>query len=336
MSRWVLLRCDSMGYLSLAVTMPSLLPISFRTSQHTWHQQLGHPGSEELRHLKSLNFISCNKEKPLVLCHACQLGKQEFSMTDLGSLNYFLSMFVACDSSRMFLSWRKYANEILEQAHMALENQLLSVSLLICLGKHDCVEKIPSDRDQAFPTYSPRERQQPLSLAYTTTTTSIFSSCYLFRNPFSSTTMRDENHIRTFGYYSKPRHEGYKNTIDLPIGNNMVPLRSDTIRTAKLRNDILMCQQHHEESLSESWTRFKALLQNSLIMASTFGFKSRFFYDHVNSVTRRTIDQSTGGKLRDRNTEESWALLEDLTLYDNKSWNDPRDFAKLVMAITLP
>nr|GEX65631.1 pentatricopeptide repeat-containing protein [Tanacetum cinerariifolium] len=27
-----------------------------------------------------------------------------------------------------------------------LENQLLSVSLLICLGKHDCVEKIPSDR----------------------------------------------------------------------------------------------------------------------------------------------------------------------------------------------
>ncbi|GJW90164.1 hypothetical protein Tco_0167717 [Tanacetum coccineum] len=39
----------------------------------------------------------------------------------------------------------------------------------------------------------------------------------------------------------------------------------------------------------------------------------------------RTIDQSVGGKLRDRNTEESWALLEDLALYDNESWNDPRD-----------
>ncbi|GJS01896.1 hypothetical protein Tco_0318404 [Tanacetum coccineum] len=31
-----------------------------------------------------------------------------------------------------------------------------------------------------------------------------------------------------------------------------------------------------------------------------------------------------------------WALLEDLALYDNESWNDPRDFAKPVMAIALP
>ncbi|GJX68952.1 MAK10-like protein [Tanacetum coccineum] len=48
------------------------------------------------------------------------------------------------------------------------------------------------------------------------------------------------------------------------------------------------------------------------------------------------MDQSAGGKLRGLNAEESWALLEDLALYDNKSWNDPRDFAKLVKAITLP
>ncbi|GKB97421.1 hypothetical protein Tco_0983558 [Tanacetum coccineum] len=34
------------------------------------------------------------------------------------------------------------------------------------------------------------------------------------------------------------------------------------------------------------------------------------FYDHVNPVTRRTIDQSADGKLRDRNAKESWALLE--------------------------
>ncbi|GJU90855.1 MAK10-like protein [Tanacetum coccineum] len=73
-------------------------------------------------------------------------------------------------------------------------------------------------------------------------------------------------------------------------------------RTAKLRNDILMFQQHQGESLFEE----------------------------------RTIDQSAGGKLRDRNAEESWALLEDLALYDNESWNDPRDFAKPVKAITLP
>ncbi|GKB53303.1 hypothetical protein Tco_0904056, partial [Tanacetum coccineum] len=50
----------------------------------------------------------------------------------------------------------------------------------------------------------------------------------------------------------------------------------------------------------------------------------------------RTIDQSASGKLRDLNAEESRALLEDLALYDNESWNDPRDFAKPVKAITLP
>nr|GEX19770.1 reverse transcriptase domain-containing protein [Tanacetum cinerariifolium] len=44
--------------------------------------------------------------------------------------------------------------------------------------------------------------------------------------------MGDENHIRTLGYYSKPSHEGYRNTIELPAGNNVVPLRFDTIRLA--------------------------------------------------------------------------------------------------------
>ncbi|GKE68942.1 MAK10-like protein, partial [Tanacetum coccineum] len=158
--------------------------------------------------------------------------------------------------------------------------------------------------------------------------------------------MGDANHIRTLGDYYKPSHEGYKNIIELPVENNVVPLRSDTIRfleglpagsittwedltthflaqffpperTVKLRNDILMFQQHHGESLSEAWTL-------------------QIFYDHVNPITRRAIDQLADGKLRDLNPEESWAILEDLALYDNESWNDPRDFAKTVKAIALP
>ncbi|GKC39080.1 hypothetical protein Tco_1051464 [Tanacetum coccineum] len=42
--------------------------------------------------------------------------------------------------------------------------------------------------------------------------------------------MGDENPIRTLGDYSKPSHEGYRNTIGLPVGNNVVPLRFDTIQ----------------------------------------------------------------------------------------------------------
>ncbi|GJT21831.1 ribonuclease H-like domain-containing protein [Tanacetum coccineum] len=47
----------------------------FITRRYTWHQRLGHPGSEVLRRLVSSDSISCNKEKLPVLCHACQLGK---------------------------------------------------------------------------------------------------------------------------------------------------------------------------------------------------------------------------------------------------------------------
>ncbi|GJU18253.1 hypothetical protein Tco_1146219 [Tanacetum coccineum] len=147
--------------------------------------------------------------------------------------------------------------------------------------------------------------------------------------------MGDENPIRTLRDYSKPSHEGYRNTIKLPVGNNVVPLRSDTIWTAKLNNDILMFQQHHGESLSEAWTRFKDLLQTVPHHGIDLWLQVQIFYDHVNLVTRQTIDQSAGGKLRDRKAKESWALLEDLALYDNESWNDPRDFAKPVKAIAL-
>ncbi|GKA96098.1 ribonuclease H-like domain-containing protein [Tanacetum coccineum] len=44
---------------------------------------------------------------------------QEFTMTDLGSLNYFLGISVTRDSSGLFLSQNKYALEILDRAHMA-------------------------------------------------------------------------------------------------------------------------------------------------------------------------------------------------------------------------
>ncbi|GJV14457.1 zinc finger, CCHC-type containing protein [Tanacetum coccineum] len=127
--------------------------------------------------------------------------------------------------------------------------------------------------------------------------------------------MGDESPIRILRDYSKPSHEGYKNTSELPVGNNVdflklvesldldgenrertqlrlfqifirdqarnwlerLPAGSITIwedlttrflaqffpprRTSKLRNDILMFQQQHGESLSEAWTRFKDLLQ---------------------------------------------------------------------------
>ncbi|GKG13799.1 hypothetical protein Tco_0350759 [Tanacetum coccineum] len=42
--------------------------------------------------------------------------------------------------------------------------------------------------------------------------------------------MGDANPICTLRDYSRPNHEGYRNTIELLEGNNVVPLRSDTIQ----------------------------------------------------------------------------------------------------------
>nr|GEX00666.1 MAK10-like protein [Tanacetum cinerariifolium] len=208
--------------------------------------------------------------------------------------------------------------------------------------------------------------------------------------------MGDENPIRTLRDYSRPSHEDYRNTIVLADGNNVVPLRSDTIqlvqnecsfhelwfkdpnqhlkdflelvdsldldvenkkrtrlhlfqfslrdqarnwlerlpagsistwedlttrflaqffppgRTFKLRNDILMFKQHQGESLFEAWTRFKDLLQKC------------------------EIDCAAGGKLRDKNAQESWEIIENLALNDHEGWNDPRDLAKPMTANSLP
>ncbi|GKC46365.1 hypothetical protein Tco_1064087 [Tanacetum coccineum] len=41
--------------------------------------------------------------------------------------------------------------------------------------------------------------------------------------------MGDENHILTLEDYSRPIDEGYRNTTELPEGNNVVPLRLDAI-----------------------------------------------------------------------------------------------------------
>ncbi|GJR50621.1 hypothetical protein Tco_1401142 [Tanacetum coccineum] len=97
--------------------------------------------------------------------------------------------------------------------------------------------------------------------------------------------MIDANPIYTLRDYSKPSHEGYKKTIELPIGKMWI---------VKLHNDILMFQQHQGESLSEAWTRFKDLLKKVPHYGIDLWLQVQIFYDHVNPVTRRTIDQSTG------------------------------------------
>ncbi|GKA57401.1 hypothetical protein Tco_0756589 [Tanacetum coccineum] len=57
--------------------------------------------------------------------------------------------------------------------------------------------------------------------------------------------MGDVNPIRTLEDYSRPSHEGYRNTIELPEGSNVVPLRSDTIRGP---HDTQYCMENPEQA----------------------------------------------------------------------------------------
>ncbi|GJT12277.1 hypothetical protein Tco_0859319 [Tanacetum coccineum] len=78
--------------------------------------------------------------------------------------------------------------------------------------------------------------------------------------------MGDENPIRTLGDYSRPNQEGYRNTIELLDGNNVVNLFPNHALVSRT-----YFEPHHGIDL---WLQVQ------------------IFYDHVNPAIRRTIDQS--------------------------------------------
>nr|GEW28354.1 putative ribonuclease H-like domain-containing protein [Tanacetum cinerariifolium] len=151
--------------------------------------------------------------------------------------------------------------------------------------------------------------------------------------------MGDENPIHTLRDYFKLSHEGYMNTIELLVGNNVLerlPVGSITTwedlttrflsqffppgRTAKLYNDILMFQQHHGESLSEAWTRFKDLLQKLPHHSIVCWLQIQIFYDHVSFLLKYKIDHAAAAlELMLLKTSRLYAkglllLVEDLML----------------------
>ncbi|GJR58285.1 MAK10-like protein [Tanacetum coccineum] len=154
--------------------------------------------------------------------------------------------------------------------------------------------------------------------------------------------MGDENPICTLGDYSKPSHEAYRNTIELPVGNNLVPLLSDTIRLVQngclfhgLRSEDL--NKHLKDFLKlvdsldlGNENRERTRLSGSITTWEdlTTRFLAQFF------PSGRTTKLHNDILMFQQHHEES--LSEDLTLYANESWNDPRDLAKPVKSISLP
>ncbi|GJU59378.1 zinc finger, CCHC-type containing protein [Tanacetum coccineum] len=202
--------------------------------------------------------------------------------------------------------------------------------------------------------------------------------------------MGEGNPIRTLRDYAKSSHDGYRDTIELLVGNYVdflklvdsldldganrerirlrlfqfslhnqasnwlerLPAGSITTwedlttrfiaqffpprRTTKLRNDILMFQQHHGESLSKAWTRFKDLLQKVPHHGIDHWLQIQIFYDHVSFHHKCEINRVAGGKIHNKNPNESWEIIENLALYDQEGWNDLKKFVKPVKDISTP
>ncbi|GJY88437.1 hypothetical protein Tco_0503065 [Tanacetum coccineum] len=127
--------------------------------------------------------------------------------------------------------------------------------------------------------------------------------------------------------------ESSTNTIELPVGNNVVPLRSDTIRF--VQNGCLFHGLRSEDPKQHLKDFLKLVDSLDLDSKNRERMRLCLFQFSLRDQASNWLE-ATGGKLRDRNAEESWALLDGIALYDNESWNDPRDLAKLVKAISLP
>ncbi|GJT89393.1 hypothetical protein Tco_1071110 [Tanacetum coccineum] len=90
------------------------------------------------------------------------------------------------------------------------------------------------------------------------------------------------------------------------------------------------------ESLSEAWTRFKDLRQKISHHNIDRWLQIQIFYDHVSFHLKCEIDRATGGKLRNKNNDESWEIIENLALYDHEGWDETKEFVKSVKAISTP
>ncbi|GKC09225.1 MAK10-like protein [Tanacetum coccineum] len=164
--------------------------------------------------------------------------------------------------------------------------------------------------------------------------------------------MENENLIRTLGDYSKPKHEGYQNSIELPVGNNMVPLQSDTIRL--VQNECSFYGLRSEDPNQHLKDFLKLADSLDLDVANRKRTRLRLFQFSLRDQASNWLERLLTGsistwedltthflvqvfppgrtvKLRNgilMNADESWKIIKNLALYDHERWNDSKDFVK--------
>ncbi|GJV38345.1 hypothetical protein Tco_1410822 [Tanacetum coccineum] len=141
--------------------------------------------------------------------------------------------------------------------------------------------------------------------------------------------MGDENPIRTLGDYSKPSHEGYRNTIELPAGNNVVPLRSDTIRLVQngcsfhglrsedpnqhLKDFLKLVDSLDLDGENRERTRLRLRTEDPL----------RHVKHYLSIVDNIQADEATRDTSSSLTEEEGWNRIEEYVQYQDDIWDEP-------------
>ncbi|GJY44961.1 hypothetical protein Tco_0433174 [Tanacetum coccineum] len=127
---------------------------------------------------------------------------------------------------------------------------------------------------------------------------------------------------------------------DYKLGNTII---SRVYYVEGLSHNLFLVRQFRDGGLEVAFRQHTCHIRNKDMVDLLQGAVFRMYGNRLTMFLKQRVDYSranrlqlAGGKLRNKNAKESWALLEDLAIYDNERWNDPRDVAKLAKAISLP
>nr|GEZ73998.1 MAK10-like protein [Tanacetum cinerariifolium]GEZ74021.1 MAK10-like protein [Tanacetum cinerariifolium] len=145
--------------------------------------------------------------------------------------------------------------------------------------------------------------------------------------------MRDVNPICTLRDYSKPRHEGYRNNIELPVRNNVVPLQYDTIWLVQNRCSFHRLRfQDPIYHLKDFLRTVDSVDLNGDTRNTThlclFHFslhdQAIIWLDRLPAGSILTWDDlTTRGRLMKLRPEVALETIKDLAQYKEEGWNDP-------------
>nr|GEU87779.1 hypothetical protein [Tanacetum cinerariifolium] len=143
--------------------------------------------------------------------------------------------------------------------------------------------------------------------------------------------MGDENPIRTLRDYSKPSHEGYMNTIELPAWNYVDYMEAHTERMRRFKNAIFMQREGINSIMIEMFRLLKELTTSRTPEKVFIREEAKFLINkNMNSITRTKGEEerSNKKKVTPDNTKRPTETEVEMLVKEAKTRNEAEDGSK--------